>query len=194
MGLYVEATYTKYGSNWREGLFYTVWPHRNTLYQYTKGIYSQHALALFLFIPFARSITAQFNTFLNSPPLPIKSWASSYASPLSLLPSSVLHVRIPRQVFFLVLNALTQYLCIRGVNILGAVSSALTVTIVLNIRKLVSLLLSVWLFGNELHIQVLVGAAVVFGGGFLYGVESQRQNKLKKMNAARTKASGKKSQ
>ena len=24
MGLYVEATYTKYGSNWREGLFYTV--------------------------------------------------------------------------------------------------------------------------------------------------------------------------
>lgn len=24
MGLYVEDTYSKYGSNWREGLFYTV--------------------------------------------------------------------------------------------------------------------------------------------------------------------------
>jgi len=65
---------------------------------------------------------------------------------------------------------------------------------VLNIRKLVSLLLSIWLFGNELHAQVLLGAAVVFGGGFLYGLESQRQNKLRKVAALKAKAAaGKKS-
>ena len=64
----------------------------------------------------------------------------------------------------------------------------------LNIRKLVSLLLSIWLFGNELHAQVLLGAAVVFGGGFLYGLESQRQNKLRKVAALKAKAAaGKKS-
>lgn len=81
---------------------------------------------------------------------------------------------IPRQLVFLLLNAATQYVCIRGVNILGSVASALTVTIVLNIRKLVSLLLSVWLFGNVLGSGVLMGATVVFAGGLVYGLESQR--------------------
>ncbi|KAI5809617.1 UAA transporter family-domain-containing protein [Peziza echinospora] len=157
MGLYVEHTYAKYGSNWREGLFYT------------------HAMALVLFIPFTRSIISQFNTLLHSAPLPI---------PLAL----PLTIHIPRQLFFLVLNSLTQYLCIRGVNVLGAVSSALTVTIVLNIRKLVSLMLSVWLFGNDLHVQVLVGAAVVFGGAFVYGLEGQRLSKERKAAAARETA------
>jgi UDP-xylose/UDP-N-acetylglucosamine transporter B4 len=74
--------------------------------------------------------------------------------------------------------------CIRGVNILGSMSSALTVTIVLNIRKLVSLLLSIWLFGNRLNPGVSVGAAIVFLGGFLYGLESQRQSKMKRAAAA----------
>jgi len=27
MGIYLEATYARYGSNWREGLFYTVSRH-----------------------------------------------------------------------------------------------------------------------------------------------------------------------
>ena len=52
--------------------------------------------------------------------------------------------QVPSQLVFLVTNVLTQYACIRGVNLLAAVSTALTVTIVLNIRKLVSLLLSIW--------------------------------------------------
>ena len=51
---------------------------------------------------------------------------------------------------------------------LGARTSALGVSIVLNIRKLVSLLASIWLFGNQLPIGVLVGAGVVFGSGALY--------------------------
>jgi len=81
---------------------------------------------------------------------------------------------MPRQVFFLLLNAATHYICVRGVNVLASRSSALTVTIVLNIRKLVSLLLSIWLFGNALNWGVVIGAVVVFGGGFMYAVESQR--------------------
>lgn len=70
----------------------------------------------------------------------------------------------------LVLNALTQYLCISGVNQLSSLSSSLTVGIVLNIRKLVSLLLSICLFGNDLPVGVLVGAAVVFVGGAMYAL------------------------
>jgi solute carrier family 35 (UDP-xylose/UDP-N-acetylglucosamine transporter), member B4 len=68
---------------------------------------------------------------------------------------------------------------VRGVNMLASRSSALTVTIVLNIRKLVSLLLSIYLFGNKLSLMVMVGAMVVFGGGGMYAVESQRVNKQK---------------
>lgn len=82
------------------------------------------------------------------------------------------------------MNALTHYICVRGVNVLASMSSALTVTIVLNIRKLVSLLLSIYLFGNELNAGVLLGAIVVFGGGFLYGVEGQRQKRLRKMKSS----------
>jgi UDP-xylose/UDP-N-acetylglucosamine transporter B4 len=133
----------------------------------------QHALSLFLFIPFAHSIQSQFLRLLDSKPLPPQTYLPPAANNLV--------TRVPRQILFLVLNSLTQYVCIRGVNILGSISSALTVTIVLNIRKLVSLLLSIWLFGNKLHPTVLLGAAVVFSGGFLYGLESQRQSKLKKM-------------
>ena len=90
--------------------------------------------------------------------------------------------RIPVQLGYLALNVLTQYVCIRGVHLLAARSSSLTVIIVLNVRKLVSLLLSIYLFGNHLAIGVLVGAALVFVGGGLYGFEGAR---LRKMSSAK---------
>jgi solute carrier family 35 (UDP-xylose/UDP-N-acetylglucosamine transporter), member B4 len=80
----------------------------------------------------------------------------------------------PSKIFYLLVNALTQYICIRGVYLLAAKSSSLTVTIVLNIRKLVSLLLSIYIFGNSLAAGVLIGAGFVFLGGALYGVGSAR--------------------
>lgn len=75
-------------------------------------------------------------------------------------------------------NALTQYICIRGVNLLSARTSALGVTIALNVRKLISLFLSIWLFGNELPPGVLVGAAIVFGSAGVWAVEGQRLNHI----------------
>ena len=44
----------------------------------------------------------------------------------------------------------------------------------LNVRKLVSLLLSIWFFGNKLAPGVLMGAAIVFVGGGLYAVPSSK--------------------
>ncbi|GLA60694.1 Golgi uridine diphosphate-N-acetylglucosamine transporter [Aspergillus tubingensis] len=81
---------------------------------------------------------------------------------------------VPTRVIYLLINALTQYLCIRGVHRLSAKSSSLTVTVVLNVRKLVSLLLSIYLFGNALSPGVLMGALFVFIGGALYGIEGAR--------------------
>lgn len=138
----------------------------------------QHALSLVLFFPFAKSMRAQWTKLAASAPL----------APSPYLPATInaLLTSVPRQILFLVLNSLTQYVCIRGVNMLGSVSSALTVTIVLNIRKLVSLLLSIWLFGNKLNTGVMVGATVVFAGGLVYGLESQRQSRLRRERERKT--------
>lgn len=145
MGLYTEATYRQYGPQWRENLFYS------------------HILSLPLFLPFAPSMARTLRGMLKSEPLRVP-------GPLVMV-SGV--ARVPSQLVYLATNVLTQYACIRGVNLLAAMSSALTVTIVLSIRKLVSLLLSVWLFGNSLAGGTLLGAVVVFASGALYSVGSR---------------------
>lgn len=60
-------------------------------------------------------------------------------------------------------------------NRLAAGASALTVTIVLNVRKLVSLLASIWIFGHVLSSGTLVGAGIVFGAGMLYGLDGGKE-------------------
>jgi solute carrier family 35 (UDP-xylose/UDP-N-acetylglucosamine transporter), member B4 len=164
MGLYVEQTYAMYGNYWREGLFYT------------------HFLALPLFIPLSSNINSHIKSYMASPrlTLPLPSAVTA------LLPWHVSHP--PSRMFYLFLNVFTQYVCVRGVNLLGSSVTALTVTIVLNIRKLASLLLSIWLFGNRLNTGVMVGAALVFIGGGLYGWEGARKNQQRKAEEAKEKA------
>ncbi|KAM5370638.1 hypothetical protein ACJZ2D_008352 [Fusarium nematophilum] len=147
MGLYTEATYAKYGPQWRENLFYS------------------HALSLPLFIPFAPSMARTFAHLMTSPPIQLPGFMGV----------ANLSFPVPSQLVFFFTNVLTQYACIRGVNLLAAASTALTVTIVLNIRKLVSLLLSIWLFGNTLAPGTLIGAIVVFSAGGLYTIGSRRK-------------------
>ncbi|KIW17000.1 hypothetical protein PV08_04191 [Exophiala spinifera] len=96
--------------------------------------------------------------------------AALLSSPSNWMPALSLALHVPRPVLLLLLNAATQLLCIVGVNRLSAQSSSLTVSIVLNIRKLASLVLSIWLFGNDLPSGVMVGAAIVFVGGGLYAM------------------------
>lgn len=159
MGLYTEETYRHYGPHWRENLFYS------------------HLLSLPLFLPFFRSLIDQFMRLANSPPLklPMPAEHVDLATFPEAIRQKLQQVYIPSQVAYLILNVLTQYACIRGVNLLAAATSALTVTIVLNIRKLVSLLLSIWLFGNRLAAGTLLGAIVVFSAGALYSLDSKRK-------------------
>ncbi|KAI9681170.1 MAG: golgi uridine diphosphate-N- acetylglucosamine transporter [Caeruleum heppii] len=158
MGLYIQLTYEKYGQHWRENLFYS------------------HLFSLPLFLPFFPSIISQFRALATSPLMTL----SSTTLFLPFLPPHSFHtlpeliISLPHQIINLLLNATSQILCITGVNLLGARTSALTVTIVLNLRKLISLLVSLWVFGNELGVMVLVGAAMVFGAGGVYGWEGGR--------------------
>ena len=71
-------------------------------------------------------------------------------------------------------NAATQFACIRGVNLLAAQTSAVGVSVALNVRKLISLFVSIKLFGNVLPVGVKVGAAVVFASAGVWAWEEQR--------------------
>jgi drug/metabolite transporter (DMT)-like permease len=163
MGIWVQDTYAQYGNHWDENLFYS------------------HLLSLPLFLPLQPLLASQYRRLLNSPPLLLSPAVAS----LVPLPAQKLLLKLPRSIFNLALNSATQLACITGVNLLGARSSAVTVTIVLNVRKLVSFMLSVWIFGNTLSTRMILGAVLVFGAGALYGWETTVGIKRRKEADAR---------
>uniref|UniRef100_A0A5S6R299 UDP-xylose and UDP-N-acetylglucosamine transporter n=1 Tax=Trichuris muris TaxID=70415 RepID=A0A5S6R299_TRIMR len=77
-------------------------------------------------------------------------------------------IRLPRLWFLLLLNCLTQYFCIRFVYYLTAHCSTLTVTLVITIRKFISLLISIVLFRNPFTLNHWIGTALVFVGTLLF--------------------------
>ncbi|KAF2459715.1 UAA transporter [Lineolata rhizophorae] len=165
MGQYVQDIYAAHGRCWQQNLFYS------------------HFLSVPLFAPLAGTLRGQYARLARSTPLldyvappqvelvePDAFSAGEGSAALAL--ARRLLARTPTSLALLLANAATQLLCISGVNVLSAHSSAVTVTIVLNVRKLVSFLFSVWLFGNEMGGQMVVGAVLVFGAGALYGWET----------------------
>ncbi|KAF2271953.1 PMT-domain-containing protein [Westerdykella ornata] len=162
MGAYVEDIYLQHGNHWQANLFYS------------------HLLSLPLFASFAPILYNQFTRLQSSQPFQVPPSIAANLPPTvnKALASTSQHV------IYLTANAVTQLLCITGVNILSANTSAVTVTIVLNIRKLVSFLLSIWLFGNQMSGLMKVGAAMVFGAGALYGWETSYNIPKKRRDAA----------
>lgn len=167
MGLFTDRLYAKHGrENTEENLFYS------------------HMLSLPFFLFRLPRLQGQIMTLARSPSSMIL-MSRDVQKQMPGLVHQFLQL-VPVQLLFLLLNGLTQYVCIRGVNQLSAKTSSLTVGIVLNIRKLVSLLLSIWLFGNRLNTGVLTGAAIVFVGGALYAwpaskrIEDRRDDERKK--------------
>jgi hypothetical protein len=67
------------------------------------------------------------------------------------------------------LNLVTQYACLVGVYNLIAAADQLTVNVALTVRKFLSLMLSIWVFGNTFTRYHWVGALLVIGGSTLYG-------------------------
>lgn len=167
MGLYSDKLYAKYGRTaaiTSESLFYS------------------HALPLPFFAVQARTLSNSFVELAqNSLPL------STTFSATKAFQGTLLLDSIPTAIPMLILNAVTQYICIKGVNQLSAKSSSLTVSIILNIRKLVSLLLSIWLFGNQLPMGVAAGAVLVFLGGGLYAIPSGRVERASSSEAKKAK-------
>ena len=162
LGLYVDSLYDAHGRS------------SNVI---SENIFYSHMLSLSFYASTLSSLKPGFLSLAASPPLSVtlvsaqpKGLASPFYDMLNYLPTALI---------MLVLNALTQYVCISGVNKLSARSSSLTVGILLNIRKLVSLLLSIWIFGNQLSPGVIVGAGLVFAGGGLYAIPTRKAKETK---------------
>lgn len=165
-GLVAEQIYKECGKHWRESLFYT------------------HLLSLPFFVFFSKDIYRQFKGVMSSPSYVISLKQLSEIQVFSnFFPTTNIadlsFKSPPWRLVLLLLNAGTQYFCVRGVNNLAGNFTALTVSIVLNIRKFVSLILSIYLFGNHLSLGTMVGAVLVFFGAGMYSYSSGQPKKQK---------------
>ena len=161
MGVFAEATYAAHGRHWQQVLFYS------------------HFHGLIFSILLLPTLFSQFLRLWRGPPGGIPFVLDAQPALRTLVPAGLvqtMHEHRPSQAFLLLLlNAATQVVCISGVNRLSAATSAVTVTVVLNIRKLVSFLLSCVIFGNEVDPLMATGAGIVFASGALYGWDSSHR-------------------
>uniref|UniRef100_A0A8C2Q2P9 Solute carrier family 35 member B4 n=1 Tax=Cyprinus carpio TaxID=7962 RepID=A0A8C2Q2P9_CYPCA len=89
----------------------------------------------------------------------------SQSSPVEI---PVIGQSVPVMWLYLLMNVITQYVCIRGVFILTTECASLTVTLVVTLRKFLSLIISILYFHNPFTAWHWVGTAVVFLGTLLY--------------------------
>ncbi|XP_077977701.1 UDP-xylose and UDP-N-acetylglucosamine transporter-like [Glandiceps talaboti] len=85
-----------------------------------------------------------------------------------LFSQSELLFGFPKMWVYLLGNCITQYLCINGVFILTSECPSLIVTLVITLRKFISLLFSILYFRNPFTIYHWFGTCLVFLGTFLF--------------------------
>ncbi|KAG2202016.1 hypothetical protein INT46_008416 [Mucor plumbeus] len=157
MGLFQEVTYKKYGKQWREGLFYT------------------HFLAIPFFLLFYKDLSNQIVAYNKSPLMPIPALMDQVpflGYLCDILPPALLEILQSMQMrklwAFLLMNMLTQYVCIAGVNRMTSVATSLTLNLVLNLRKFSSLMFSIIYFKNDFGFGAKMGSLLVFAGTLIY--------------------------
>merc|ERR1719309_1776432 len=106
------------------------------------------------------------------------------SSPIAL---PLLNIQIPCMLVYLLGNVITQYICISAVFVLTTECASLTVTLVVTLRKFLSLLFSIWYFQNPFTSLHWLGTALVFGGTILFsdipGLIRKQHEAMEKRNA-----------
>lgn len=115
-----------------------------------EALFYTHALPLPGFLLLAPDILHHFSFALASPTIPL------------------LGFQLPSMLVYLAANVATQYICIAGVFILTTECASLTVTLVVTLRKFLSLLFSIWYFSNPFTLGHWCGTLLVFGGTILF--------------------------
>lgn len=117
-----------------------------------EALYYNHLLPLPVFLFFVRDIQHHAQLFTHSDSLPIPFVA----------------LWIPKMWAYLLGNVLSQYVCISRVFILTSECTSLTVTLVVTLRKFVSLIFSIIYFQNSFTVIHWIGTILVFGGTLLF--------------------------
>lgn len=109
-------------------------------------------------------------------------------SPAIVIPAIVVNITIPETFFYLICNTITQYICISSVYVLTTECASLTVTLIITLRKFISLLFSIVYFNNEFSIYHWIGTTLVFIGTIIFteiipqirkNMSSNKKTKLK---------------
>lgn len=129
--------------------------YQETLYKkYGKhpreALYYTHLLPLPFFLTLAPNIWEHLKYAANSESL------------------SILGFQPPSLVIYLIGNVLTQYLCISSVYALTAECSSLTTTLVITLRKFLSLIFSIIYFRNPFTVYHWIGTILVFLGTAIF--------------------------
>lgn len=160
-----------------------------------ESMFYLHFLAMPMFLFVYQDLVAQFRAVHAGPKLivPLSTQALFESNPVLSYP--LVHHRstskspipsafqIPIAYFPLLLNTLTQLLCASGVHKLTGKVSSLTVTLTLVVRKAVSLVISVLLYGDANargNVRMWIGAALVMLGTIGYSTGGKSTNSSKK--------------
>lgn len=117
-----------------------------------EAMFYTHLLPLPFFLTLTTNIYDHWNFALASEPLKVP----------------VIGVHMPSLIAYLIGNILTQYMCISSVFILTTECSSLTVTLVITLRKFLSLLFSIIYFKNPFTLYHWVGTVLVFIGTIIF--------------------------
>lgn len=152
LGVVQDRTYSKF-----RGTGNTPWK---------ESMFYLHFLSMPVFLSLKGDITEQFYTLQQT---------SAFSTSSLPFPSP-----IPIAYLILGLNVFTQLVCVAGVNRLTSRVSSLTVNLTLVVRKAVSLIISLTLFGGremdqQQRLLLSGGAGLVFFGTVLYSISNHKK-------------------
>lgn len=117
-----------------------------------EALYYSHLYPLPGFLLYSSSLIEHASIATNSEPFTVP----------------LLNLGIPLLWGFLLLNVITQYMCISNVYILTTECQSLTVTLVITLRKFFSLLFSIIYFKNPFTLAHWIGTIMVFTGTLMF--------------------------
>ena len=121
----------------------------------------QHFLPLPGFLLIASNIKEHLTIALSSTPFHVNLlWTS---------------LHIPCMVMYLIGSVVSQFVCASSVFWMTSEFSSLTVTLILTLRKFMSIVISILYFQNDFSSQHLLGAILVFIGTMLFSDSISRK-------------------
>jgi solute carrier family 35 (UDP-xylose/UDP-N-acetylglucosamine transporter), member B4 len=117
-----------------------------------EALFYTHILALPTFLPLIPDVTSHFHKILQSPGIEVP----------------IVHLKVPSSLIFLIINIICHYICIKSVYFLASECSSLTVTLIVTLRKFVSLVISIYYFQNPFTFIHWLGTIFILIGTVIF--------------------------